>query len=234
MRNLLTTLTLAASAMASRLLYSNPLNSTADVATWIAEGPLNYKAVNGTIEVSGGGKPDEYFVWWLPEVFPDGIRVTWEFSPRAEPGLAMFFFGAASAANDGKGSIFDPSLAPRNGSYPQYHSGDIRTLHASYFRRRWPEERAFLVANLRKSPGFNLVAQGADPLPPVVDAAGAFYKIEVIKDKRNVKFSINGLPIFEFHDDGNSTGPIIRDGRIGFRQMQPLVARYRNLEVWKL
>ncbi|KAL0934556.1 YesU protein [Colletotrichum truncatum] len=233
MRSVLLLVTLLASTMAEKLLYSNPLNSTADVATWVAEGPLNVKAVDGTLELSGGGDLADYFVYWVPEVFPDGIRITWEFSPRNEPGLAMFFFGAASAADDGKGSIFDPSLAPRNGSYPQYHSGDIRTLHASYFRRRWPEERAFHLANLRKSPGFHLVSQGADPLPPVADAAGAFYKIEVIKDKREVKFLINDLPIFEFNDD-KSTGPVIRDGRIGFRQMQPLVARYRNLQVWKL
>ncbi len=89
------------------------------------------------------------------------------------------------------------------------------------------------MANLRKSPGFLLVAQGADPLPPVVDADGAFYRIEVVKDKREAKFFINDLPIFEFYDD-KSTGPVIRDGRIGFRGMQPLVARYRNLQVWKL
>ena len=234
MRNVLPILAvLAASTMGETLLYSNPLNSTSDISTWVAEGPLTATAVNGTIELSGAGKVDDYFVYWVPEVFPDGIRITWEFSPRNEPGLAMFFFGAASVADDGKGSIFDPSLKPRNGSYPQYHSSDIRTLHASYFRRRWPEERAFLLANLRKSPGFNLVAQGADPLPPVADAAGAFYTIEVVKDKREVTFSINGLKVFEFYDD-KSTGPVIRDGRIGFRQMQPLVARYRNLQVWKL
>ncbi|TDZ40379.1 Uncharacterized protein C8035_v004092 [Colletotrichum spinosum] len=226
-------LTFAAGTMAQQLLYSNPLNTTESFSTWIAEGPLTAKSVNNTLELSGAGGPEDYFVYWLPEVFPDGIRVTWEFSPLNEPGLAMFFFGAATVANDGKGGIFDPGLKPRNGSYAQYHSSDIRTLHASYFRRRWPEERAFHLANLRKSPGFNLVAQGADPLPPVPDAAGAFYKIEVIKDKREVKFLINDLPVFEFKDD-KSTGPVVRDGRIGFRQMQPLVARYRNLQVWKL
>ncbi|KAJ0162128.1 Uncharacterized protein CTA2_5069 [Colletotrichum tanaceti] len=236
MRSFTPLLALAASTMAAAaetLLYSNPLNSTSDVASWVAEGPLKVAAVDSSIELAGAGAEADYFVWWVPEVFPDGIRITWEFSPRAEPGLAMFFFGAASAADDGRGSIFDPSLKPRNGSYPQYHSSDIRTLHASYFRRRWPEERAFHVANLRKSPGFHLVAQGADPIPPVPDAAGAFYKIEVVKDEREVRFSINGLPIFEFYDN-NSTGAVIRDGRIGFRQMQPLVARYRNLQVWKL
>ncbi|KAL6705338.1 hypothetical protein ACN47E_007148 [Coniothyrium glycines] len=224
-------LALLAIAAAEKLLYRNTFNSSDAINGWIAEGFLEASVNNNTLELKGAGGPDDYFVYWLPEVFPDCIRISWEFSPRQEPGLAMFFFGATSIAG---GSIFDESLKPRNGSYPQYHSSDIRLLHASYFRRRWPEERAFHLANLRKSPGFNLVAQGADPLPPVDDAKGAFYKIEVVKDKRQVKFSINGLSIFTFNDIKSDTGPVVRGGRIALRQMQPLVAQYRNLEVWQL
>lgn len=222
---------MASSTIAERLLYRNTFNTTDCIATWIAEGPLNASVTNGTLELRGAGKPDDYFVYWLSDIFPDRVRITWEFSPTQEPGLAMFFFGGMSVTG---GSIFDTGLAPRNGSYSQYHSGDIRVLHASYFRRRWPEERAFHVANLRKSPGFHLVAQGADPLPPVPDANGAFYKIEVVKDRRDVRFSINGLLLFSWKDTSPETGPVVRGGRIAFRQMQPLIARYRNLEVWEL
>ncbi|KAF4341810.1 hypothetical protein FBEOM_4267 [Fusarium beomiforme] len=228
MRTLLFYSLLAASAMAEKLLYRNTFNSTDAIADWVAEGPVKATVSNNTLELAAPGD----FVYWVPEVFPERIRITWEFSPIEEPGLAIIFFGAA-AAKDG-GSIFDKDLKPRNGSYPQYHSSDIRTLHASYFRRRWPEERAFHLANLRKSPGFHLVAQGADPLPDVEDTQGAYYKIEVVHDKRDVKFSINGLEIFSWEDVHSSTGPVVRGGRIGFRQMNPLVARYRNLEVWKL
>ena len=174
---------------------------------------------------------DDYFVYWLPEIFPDRIRISWNFQPVEEPGLAMFFFGATSVSG---GSIFVPSLKPRNGSYPQYHSSDIRLLHASYFRRRWPEERQFHVANLRKSPGFNLVAQGADPIPDVADTQGAYYNITLVKDQREASFYINGLQIFKFDDTKTNTGPVVREGRIAFRGMQPLVANYRNLEVWSL
>lgn len=221
----------ASVAMAEKLVYSNSLNYTGAVADWIAEGPVRATTTNGSLELSGSGGIDDHFVFWCPEVFGDRIRVTWEFSQIAEPGLAMLFFGAASVAG---GSIFDKSLAPRNGSYPQYHSGDIRTLHVSYFRRRWEEERAFHTCNLRKSPGFYLVAQGADPLPPVVDARGAFYRIELVKNGADIQFSINELPLFSWKDVHTDTGPIIRGGRIGFRQMNPLVARYRNLKVYKL
>jgi hypothetical protein len=229
--SLLSLLSFIAPSMSEKLLYRNTFNSTDAIASWKAEGPLVANITNNTLQLSGAGKPDDYFVYWLPKIFPDRIRITWEFSPIQEPGLAMFFFGATSVAG---GSIFDEGLAPRNGSYPQYHSSDIRLLHASYFRRRWPEERAFHLANLRKSPGFHLVAQGADPLPPVVDANGTFYKIDVVKDGRDTSFSINGLQLFAWEDTDTDTGPVVGEGRIAFRQMQPLVARYRNLEVWQL
>ncbi|CBX97990.1 hypothetical protein IAQ61_010093 [Plenodomus lingam] len=216
---------------AEKLLYRNTFNSTNAIAGWVAEGPVVASVSNNTLTLSGAGNPNDYFVYWLPEVFPDRIRISWEFLPTQEPGLAMLFFGATAV--DG-GSVFDPGLKPRNGSYPQYHSSDIRLLHASYFRRRWPEERAFHLANLRKSPGFHLVAQGADPIPPVVDTQGAFYKIEVVKDEREARFSVNGLLLFSFDDTHTETGPVVRGGRIALRQMQPLIAQYRNLEVWGL
>jgi len=228
-------------------VYANPLSDAADVADWIAEGPVRAEAADGALQLSSAGGDDGHFTFWCPEEFGDRIRVSWEFSPVAEPGLAMLFFGASAVAG---GGIFDAGLAPRDGAYPQYHSSDIRTLHVSYFRRRWEGERAFHTCNLRKSPGFHLVAQGADPLPPVIDARGAFYRIELVKDGPDVRFSIDGLELFRWQDDGRAvpesasgsvgtgtvsdTGPRVGAGRIGFRQMSPLIARYRNLEVFSL
>lgn len=222
--------------MAPKLLYTNPLASAEDVKSWVAEGPV--KATSGgnsSVELTSSGGWNDHFTFWCPEVFPDRVRITWQFAPIQEPGLAMLFFGASAVSG---GDIFGEGLKERNGAYPQYHSSDVRTLHVSYFRRRWEDERAFHTCNLRKSPGFHLVAQGADPLPPVVDAKGAFYTIEVIKDGKDVKFGIDGLPLFSWTDDGEEgeakTGRIVQGGRIGFRQMAPLVARYRNLEVYSL
>lgn len=216
--------------MAGVRVYANPLASAAQVADWIAEGPVRAESVDGALQLSSAGGDDDHFTFWCPEEFGDRIRVSWEFSPVAEPGLAMLFFGAASSAG---GSIFDDGVLPRDGAYPQYHSSDIRALHVSYFRRRWEGERAFHTCNLRKSPGFHLVTQGADPLPPAIDARGAFYQVELVKDGDDVRFGIDGLPLFSWHDD-QSTGAPVGAGRIGFRQMSPLVARYRNLEVFSL
>jgi len=93
-----------------------------------------------------------------------------------------------------------------------------------------PEERAFHTCNLRKSYGFHMVAQGADPIPPVADATPP-YRIQVIKCGAEVAFSINELPIFNWRDDGISYGPVLGGGKIGLRQMAPLVGEYANLIV---
>lgn len=50
-----------------------------------------------------------------------------------------------------------------------------------------------------------------------------------------MQFSIDSLKFFEQVDDADGkTGEVIGDGRIGFRQMALLVAKYRNLEVWEM
>jgi Domain of unknown function (DUF1961) len=221
-----------ARAWDAAVLYSNPLAGPADVAGWVAEGPLSLNAHEGSLELSGSLDDEEFgdhahWTFWCPEEFPDGIRISWEFRPLAEPGLAMLFF---AATGQGGIDLFSPELAPRTGYYPQYHSGDIDALHISYFRHKYQAERAFRTCNLRKSAGFELVAQGADPLPPAEDADG-FYRLEVLKDGTRVAFSINGLPLFEWHDPSNK---VLGAGRIGFRQMAPLRAAYRNLMVEKI
>lgn len=214
------------------VLYRNPLAGPGDVAGWVAEGPLSLGSRDGALELSGSVDDQEFgdhahWTIWCPQEFPDGIRISWEFLPLEEPGLAMLFF---AAAGHGGLDLFSPALAPRTGYYPQYHSGDIDALHVSYFRHKYQSERAFRTCNLRKSAGFELVAQGADPLPPAEDATD-FYRLEVVKDGPLVAFSINGLRLFEWRDP---SATVLGGGRIGFRQMAPLRAAYRNLVVAKL
>ena len=214
------------------VLYENPLASPADLEGFRLEGdgatsyPLGRLRLESVRPADDG--QDANVVLWCPEEFPPDITVEWDFWPIREPGLCILFFHAKGRHGE---DLFE--LRPRTGPYEQYHHGDFDTYHVSYFRRRWPAERAFHTCNLRKSPGFHLVAQGADPLPPVVDARDAFYRIEVVKDGAHVSFAIDDLPLFAWADD-ESTGPRVREGRIGFRQMSPLVACYRNLEVHSL
>ena len=223
---------MGAAAVRERILYSNPLAGPDDVAGWVAEGPLRGGSHEGSLELSGALDDHEFgdhahWTLWCPENFPDGIRISWEFRPLAEPGLAMLFFAATGHRGQ---DLFSPALAPRTGYYPQYHSGDIDALHVSYFRHKFPSERAFRTCNLRKSAGFELVAQGADPLPPAEDATD-FYRLELVKDGPLAAFSINGLLLFKWQDPSSK---VLGGGRIGFRQMAPLRAAYRNLVVAKI
>lgn len=210
--------------------YQNPLSRITDLDGWRSEGAFHARETDDGLEFGSSGGLLDHWVLWCPETFGDRIRMAWDFSPRAEPGLAMAFFGARSLSD---GDVLGDGVRPRTGEYAQYHSSDIRTLHLSYFRRRWPVERAFHLCNLRKSPGAHIVAQGADPLPGVEDADAQFYRIQIVQDSAHVELSIDGLAVLSWTDDG-ATGPAVGGGRFGFRQMAPLRACYRDLEIEEL
>jgi hypothetical protein len=216
------------------LIYENALAAPEDVEDFVLEGEAAVSFPAGRMRLESVRDPGEgqksNFVYWCPEVFPSDIAVEWEFRPIREPGLCILFFAAQGRNGE---SIFAPSLAKRTGEYDMYHHGDINALHLSYFRRRWPEERAFHTCNLRKSYGFHLVAQGADPIPDVVDT-DRFYKLRLEKRKGRITFSVEGLTVLDWTDDGEQYGPLLEGGRIGFRQMSPLIAEYGSLKVYDL
>jgi hypothetical protein len=216
------------------LIYDNPLSKEEDIKEFILEGKaeisFEHEAMCLKNELDRDMGQQANYVLWCPEDFPDNIKITWEFKPITDEGLCILFFAASGI--EGK-DLFDPSLARRTGEYPQYHSGDINAFHISYFRRKEPDERAFHTCNLRKSKGFHLVANGADPIPGAGDC-NEFYQLEVRKYKGNIRFSINDLIIFEFDDDGSFFGEVLTGGKIGFRQLAPLTAEYRNLKVYEL
>lgn len=213
------------------IVYSNSLANASDAAGFRLEGEARISFPNGRMRMENLRDPEEgqksNFVLWCPETLPGDVSIEWEFWPVQEPGLCILFLSATGQNDE---DLFDSSLAERTGEYQQYHHGDINALHVSYFRRRWPKERAFHTCNLRKSYGFHMVAQGADPIPPVADAAPP-YRIQMVKCGAEVAFSINELPIFSWRDDGVSYGPVLGGGKLGLRQMAPLVGEYANLVV---
>lgn len=217
-------------------IYNNPLSDESCLCGFRLEGnasvtfPDNAMRMENSLDPGLGQKAN--FVLWCPETFPGDIMIEWDFKPIYEPGLCMMFF-----AGKGKGEedLFDSKLSPRTGEYKQYHSGDINAFHVSYFRRKNPDERIFHTCNLRKSYGFHLVAQGADPIPSVEDAVRkGFYRIKLIKIGNEISFYIEDLHIFTFIDDGMTYGPLLGEGKIGFRQMAPLIAEYANLNVYRI
>lgn len=212
------------------MIYQNPLACEQDVADFRAEGKPVLSFPNGKMRLENAldsslGQAANY-LFWCPVKLPADIIVSWTFLPLREPGLAMFWL--AADGRDGR-DLFDPALAPRDGNYRQYHSGDINAYHLSYFRRKNVEhERTFHTCNLRKSHGFHLVAQGGDPIPSVPDVREP-YAIEIVKFRGRIRFSVNGLCCYDWQDDGQAYGPVLDGGYIGFRQMAPLIAEYSNL-----
>ena len=212
-------------------LYENPLDGPASIEDFILEGsgvpsfPVGCLRLNHLIDPGQGQAAN--IVFWCPENFPDHVRITWDFRPIREPGLAILFF---SAVGHGGKDLCDPTLQPRSGPYEQYHHGDLDALHVSYFRRKAPTERAFQRCNLRKSHGFHLVAQGADPLPGIADVH-ELYAMTLVKSGPHVHFGIRDRTVFSWKDPGTEFGPILTGGRIGFRQMAPLIAEYANLRI---
>lgn len=205
-----------------------------DLTGWVREGPVVVEpGADGTVlsssadeAVAGDGA---HWTLWRPVPVGADVRVSVGFTPLTDEGLAMVFIGAAGV--DGQ-DLFDPALAPRTGRYPQYHSSDLRALHVSFYRRKWPTERRFHTCNLRKAPGFHLVAQGADPLPAPADADGP-YRVELLKRGPHLRFSIDGVVLLDWTDDARN-GPVVGAGHLGFRQMAPLRARWTDLVVEEL
>ncbi len=216
------------------LIYSNPLSGESDIKDFVLEGSAKISFPDGkmrmenAIGAEAGQKAN--FVLWCDRTFPDNIRITWKFRPLREPGLAILFFAATGINGE---DIFDASLQKRTGEYPLYHHGDINAFHVPYFRRKEPDERAFHTCNLRKSYGFHLVSQGADPIPDADDCTSD-YDLELVKKDSYVSFSVNGLRVFEFTDDGETYGKLLHGGKIGFRQLAPMIAEYSDLKIYGL
>ena len=214
------------------LIYENSLASEEDLKDFIIEGSARLSFQNNRLRMQNGLDSNlgqkANFVLWCKRNFTQNIEIEWDFWPISEPGLCILFFAAKGISGE---DLFDPKLAKRTGEYDLYHHGDINAFHVSYFRRMWKEERSFHTCNLRKSYGFHMVCQGADPIPSVEDTVCP-YHIRLVNLNNVISFYINDLLIFKWEDDGKAYGPWLTDGKIGFRQMAPLVAEYSNLKVF--
>jgi hypothetical protein len=206
------------------LPYHNALSSLEDIEGFRLEGDGAVSFPRGRLRLESLRPPedgqDANIVLWCPADFGPGITVEWDFWPIREPGLCILFFHARGRQGE---DLFD--LAPRTGPYEQYHHGDLDAYHVSYYRRMWPSERQLHTCNLRKSYGFHLVAQGADPLPAVLDAQGP-YAMRLTVHRGEITFEVADLVSFRWQDDEPLSG-----GKIGFRQMAPMIGEYANLRI---
>ena len=75
------------------------------------------------------------------------------------------------------------------------------------------------------------MAQAAAPIP-TAEYAKPSYHLRLAKHGPAVRFWINDLPVLAWDDD-ERPGPVVGGGKIGFRQMAPMVGRYGNLRVYE-
>jgi len=42
------------------------------------------------------------------------------------------------------------------------------------------------------------------------------------------------VEVFRFEDDGETYGPLLKGGKIGFRQLAPMIGEYADLKVYEI
>ena len=213
-----------------KLIYENPLSSPLDIKGWPVEGPANIHFQGGGMQVRSERPdgPEGHLVLWCPTIFPDRFLAEWDFELLEPNGLSIVFF--AAAGRDGH-DLFSPELAPRTGVFGQYVNGDINCYHVSYFASTPTVPRA--VANLRKNAGFYLLSNGPVGVPRS-DATSRVHHAILRKAGGRIQMAVNGRTIIDFVDDGKRAGQAWTEGRIGLRQMQWTVQRYRKFRVYEL
>jgi hypothetical protein len=143
-------------------------------------------------------------------------------------GLTIVFFAAKGQNGE---DIFDPSLPKRDGTFSHYIRGAVKSYHISYFANT-PGFLGRATSNLRKNNKFHLLASGPVAVRP---GSQQIHRVRLIKDGAHIQLQLDGKVSIDFTDPGGSRyGPVYGGGKIGLRQMQWTVARYRNFRVWEL
>ena len=210
------------------LLYENPLAQDKDVADWIMEGPGILSFKDGWMEMFA---PDEKYhhVFWCPKEFPASLMAEWEAQNlETDAGLCIIFFAAKGKNGE---DIFDPSFPKRDGTFDNYtKSKFLNCYHISYYANG-RDDPGREIAHLRKNSGFNMVQQ-KEPGIPVKSVA--IHRLRLVKENDHILMWVDNRKIIDWRDDGTSYGPVLQEGKMGFRQMKWTHFRYRDFKVWEL
>jgi hypothetical protein len=216
-----------------RLLLEANLADAADVRDWVLEGPGEISFDDGWMKMrstrpDAAGPVNGHIVHWCPRDFPERFVAEWDIQLLADMGLTIVFFAAKGAGGE---DIFDPSLPERDGTFQHYIRGAVNSYHISYYAST-PNYIGRPTSNLRKNNQFYLVSSGQIAIPA---ASKDIHHIRLVKDGAHIQFQCDGEVSIDFIDPGGQRyGPVYGGGKLGLRQMQWTVARYRNLRVWEL
>lgn len=202
-------------------------------AGWVLESQNNGSTAyttNGNLVMENNGS---HMVLWVNRPFPAEGEVRFGVMPaNTSVGLNIIFYATMPLRNNSKyanaTSIFDLSLPPREGNYPTYHGkgghGSILGYSDSYWRAgdgtkpcdRNPDGNC--TANLRKNPGFSMVAQGDDLVLGRAPKNGKAFEIVLRRVGAKATITVDGVKSLEWLDDGRMSAPF-EGGYVGLRQM---------------
>jgi len=210
------------------LIYENSFSDKNQVADWTMEGA-------GTLEFRGDwmemySSVEKYHhVFWCPKDFPSGFVAEWEVQNlKTDAGLCIIFFAAKGKNGE---DIFDPSFPKRDGTFNQYtKSKFFNCYHISYYANG-RDDPGRETAHLRKNSGFQMV-QEKEPGIPLKSTA--VHHLRLLKDDARIVMYVDDRMVIDWTDDNKKYGPVLKGGKIGFRQMKWTHFRYRNFKVWNL
>jgi hypothetical protein len=203
---------------------------------WVLEGKARVVTDRGKLTIDNLESGGNHVVLWAPRVFPENFLLEFDITiEKEDEGLAIVFF-AGRPRDDPKGSIFQPGLARRMGTFKNYIRGDINSYHVSYLAASGGAGMGGprRTANVRKNSGFWMVACGEDQIQGKGLGRGP-HKVKFLKVGNKIRVEANGRLSVSFDDDGKTYGPVLTDGYIGLRQMNHLLsAGYSNLKVYSV
>ncbi len=214
-------------------VYRTEFDDPAEKRDWVFEGGRSMTIAGGKLILESAPPADptqlslNHLVCWLRREVPTDFLLEMAVRPQDKRhGLNIVFFNTRGV--DGE-SVFAPSLAPRDGLFKQYHSGDLNNYHVSY----WAPPRG--TTHIRKNRGFHLVA--VSDLDPIAAAPEETFDIVRIYKRDNfLRVTVNDRVIVAWDDDGKTYGPVLtHSGWIGLRQMgHTLRCEYDRLAVYPL
>jgi hypothetical protein len=213
-------------------VYATSFESDEVLAGWQLEGGRSVRIEGGDLVLDNGvvdGQGDDkarHLVCWLKREVPADFLLEFTVQPKhRDQGLNIIFFNARGVGGQ---SIFSDELQKRDGTFNQYHSGEIDNYHTSY----WAAGRD--TANLRKNKGFHLVSVGKDLVAEAPD--GTMQTVRLYKRGGHIRLMVDDVVAVSFDDDGKRYGPVHEHaGWVGLRQMAHTEScRYGELKVYPL
>lgn len=217
----------------ARPVYRTEFSDPAALRDWVLEGGKSMRIEAGKLVLESTPHPDpaelslNHLVAWLKREIPADFLLEFTVRPQnKQKGLNIVFF---STRGTGGQSIFDPSLAPRDGLFRLYHSGDLNGYHVSY----WAPPRP--TTHIRKNRGFHLVA-ASDRDVIATAPAETFETVRIYKRGPMIRVLVGDTVLVAWDDDGKQFGPAhLHAGWIGLRQMgHTIKCEYDSLAVYPL